>query len=157
MGSHKDLMKQLTMQSKTSWVLPRHGIGASSFLCRLGVVNDRLDGSQLLSLLLRYFDAKLLFQGHDQFDCVQGVSTKVANERCFICDFGLVDTQLFCDHLLHIFLKINTDKDVRAAMSCAMGKVRIPKEALAHWCLNCGGWHTRMNCCAREPCNPHGA
>jgi hypothetical protein len=63
---------------------------ALSFGVSLGVINGELDGGDAFGIFVGNLNAKLVFECHDQFDGVQGVSAQIGHKDFFAGDL------LFC-------------------------------------------------------------
>ena len=72
----------------------------SAYLQLGHVVNDFLDGRNVGSLLFGDLAVKFFLNGHDELNCVKGVSTKVVDECGRIDNLVSVNTQLRNDDLL---------------------------------------------------------
>ena len=75
----------------------------------LGVVDGQLNGGDLLSLLIRDLDAKFVFEGHHQFNGVQGISAQIGNKGLLGGDLRLGHTELFCNDFLDACFDIAHD------------------------------------------------
>ena len=67
---------------------------------RIDVVNGLLDRGDLLRLFVRDLTLELFFERHYQFDGIEGIRPEVVDERGFVLDFRLIDTELLRDNLL---------------------------------------------------------
>src|SRR5215831_11563268 len=75
-----------------------------SFRVGIDVVDGVLHGADLLRLFVGDFDVEGLFEGHDEFDRVQGIGAKVVHERGIGCDLALVYAKLLHNDLLNAFV-----------------------------------------------------
>src|SRR5918996_4811020 len=67
----------------------------------LDIIDGILDSGDAFCILIWDLDVKFLFERHDEFHRVQGVSPKIVYERGLRGDFILLDAQLLDDNLLH--------------------------------------------------------
>src|ERR1700687_5319158 len=73
---------------------------------RADVIESLLHGGDFLGVLVGNLVLDLFFERHDELDRVQGIRTKVVDERRFVLDFGLVHAQLLGDDLLDSLLYV---------------------------------------------------
>src|SRR5262249_55419556 len=71
-------------------------------LVALDVVDDVLDGADLLRLLVRDLHVVLFLERHHELDDVQRVGPEVLDEGGFRGDLLLADAELLADDLLHL-------------------------------------------------------
>lgn len=74
----------------------------------LEVVEGGLDGGDGFGVFVGDFDgvvvgAEFFFEGHDEFDEVEGVGVEVFGEGCLWCDFFGFDAEFVCDDFLYSF------------------------------------------------------
>lgn len=74
----------------------------------LEVVEGGLDGGDGFGVFVGDFDgvvvgAEFFFEGHDEFDEVEGVGVEVFGEGCLGCDFFGFDAEFVCDNFLYSF------------------------------------------------------
>jgi hypothetical protein len=60
------------------------------------------DRGDLFGVLVGDFQFESFFEGHDEFDNVQGVGAEVVDERCLVIHLAFVHAQLFDDDLLDL-------------------------------------------------------
>src|SRR5271165_6830409 len=75
-----------------------------SFRVRVDIIHRVLDGADLLRVLVGNLDLEGLFEGHDQLDGVERISTEVVHERCVGRHFALFHPQLFHNDLLYALI-----------------------------------------------------
>ncbi len=63
-----------------------------------------LNALNLLGVLVRYFDAKLLLESHDEFNRIQGVCSEIIDKAGIGSDFTLINTELINDNLFYLVL-----------------------------------------------------
>src|SRR5882762_7956659 len=99
----------------------RHRLLAG-LLMTLDVGNNIADSADLFRVLVRDLHVVFFFQGHHQFNNIQGVSPQIFNERCFWGDLFLADAELFTDDLFHPCLD-------RACHNCVLLSLAHPDGA----------------------------
>src|SRR5512145_2153175 len=82
----------------------RRFMSASRLRVRPDVLDDLLDGRQLLGVLVRDLERELLLERHDQLDDVERVRAEVVHEMSLGLDLRLVDPELLHDDVLDLFL-----------------------------------------------------
>src|SRR5256712_7953055 len=80
------------------------GGGCACLLVALDVVDDVLDGADLLRLLVRYLHVVLLLERHHQLHDVERVRAEILDEGGLRRDFLLAHAELLADDLLHLLL-----------------------------------------------------
>ena len=65
------------------------------------VRNDVLHGLKLLGFFVRHFNVEFFFEGHDEFDGVERVGTKVFDKLGFWGHLISVDAKLVDDDVLY--------------------------------------------------------
>src|SRR5215470_9472238 len=74
-------------------------------LCVLAdVVHGVLHGADLFRVLIGNFDVEGLFEGHYEFDCIEGVGSQVVHEGGAGSDLTFVHAQLLHNDLFHFFI-----------------------------------------------------
>ena len=77
-------------------------------LLRFGAVVDVLhgvfDATDFFGLFVRDLEAELLFERHDQLDCIERISTEILDERSIRNDIVRIDSQLLDDDRFDSFL-----------------------------------------------------
>src|SRR5690606_2204689 len=88
-----------TAKDKRGWIniRPRHVELCGSLIDELHSIADRKDR---FGCIVRNFDAKFFFEGHDQLDRVEAVCTKIVNEACAFGDLVGIYTQMFNNYFL---------------------------------------------------------
>ena len=69
-------------------------------------VLDFSDGGNLGGVFFRDFAVEFLFDGHDQFNGIEGVGTEVINEGGFRDNLCLINTELFDDQISDLLVTV---------------------------------------------------
>jgi len=80
---------------------PREVQKKSACRLRIDIRDYGPNGLKLLSFFLGNVFTKFLFQGHHQFDLIEGICTKIVYETGLRCDLLVGDVELFADDFLY--------------------------------------------------------
>src|SRR5690349_18012887 len=76
----------------------------AAFRVCVDVVDGILDRLDLLGFFVGNLDVEGLFEGHDEFDGVEGVGAEVVHERRIGSNFAFIHAKLFHDDLLYLLI-----------------------------------------------------
>ena len=128
-GCNTDISTPRLIGARARFCTP--GLPLVSGAVGLEVVEGGLDGGDGFGVFVGDFDgvvvgAEFFFEGHDEFDEVEGVGVEVFGEGCLGCDFFGFDAEFVCDDFLYSFEE------------CGHG-VYLPGAILGLLGLGCGG------------------
>jgi len=100
----RNARRKLPMRSgRSDYRMPEAGAGMPRnplFFLVFDVGDGVADRGDLFGVFVGDFQFESFFEGHDEFDDVEGVGAKVIDERCLVVNLALVHTQLLYDDLL---------------------------------------------------------
>jgi hypothetical protein len=89
--------------------------GCSGFFEKANRIADRDDR---LCRIVRYLDAELLLESHDEFDRIERIGSEILDEIGIVDDFVGINAEMLNDNFLHALGDIAHDRLILVPISC---------------------------------------